>query len=70
MSNLVRITLGLIAVVFGLLMIFANLSIHFNLFSYTVIMKVIGLTMSTSMAGIFAYWLKKDDTAETFKDVV
>lgn len=70
MNNITRITLGLIAIVFGALVLFANLSTHFNWFEYKVIMRVIGLTISTTMAVIFAFWLKAEPEAHTFKDVM
>lgn len=70
MNNATRIALGLFAIVFGALVLFANLSVQFDWFEYKTIMRVIGLTISTSMAVIFAYWLKNDPEAKSLKDVV
>lgn len=65
MNNSFRTALGLTLIMFGALVLFANLSIYNSWFEYNAIMRIVGLTMSTFMSGVFIYWIKNNPDVET-----
>jgi hypothetical protein len=51
-------------IIFGMLVLFANISIHFDLVTYSNIMRIVGLTISTASGLIFAYWHKAEKASQ------